>query len=131
QITAAVACEEWTEDGLFDLVRRAYPYRGLERGTFDEVVGMLASGFATKRGRRGAYLHHDAVNRRLRGRRGARLTAITSGGAIPDNADYSVVLEPAGLVVGTLHEDFAIESITGDVFQLGNSSWRILKVEPG
>ena len=131
QIVAAVAAEEWTETELFQMIRRAYPYRKLEREQFDGVVRMLAEGFATKRGRRSTYLHHDAVNQRLRGRRGARLAAITSGGAIPDTADYAVVLEPSGLVIGTVNEDFAIESLQGDIFQLGNTSWRVLRVEQG
>lgn len=131
QIVATVAVEEWGEDELFELVRRAYPFRRLERKEFDEVVAMLAEGFSTRRGRRGAYLHHDAVNGRLRGRKGARLVALTSGGAIPDVGDYQVVQDPMATVVGTVNEDFAVESLPGDVFQLGNTSWRILKVEPG
>jgi len=131
QIVAAVAAEEWSEDDLFAMVRRAYPYRKLEREQFDSIVRMLAEGFSTKRGRRSTYLHHDAVNQRLRGRRGARLAAITSGGAIPDTADYAVVLEPSGLVIGSVNEDFAIESLQGDIFQLGNTSWRVLRVEQG
>ena len=131
QIVAAVAAEEWGEDDLFRTVRRAYPYRNLEREQFDSIVRMLAEGFSTKRGRRSTYLHHDAVNKRLRGRRGARLAAITSGGAIPDTADYAVVLEPSDLVIGTVNEDFAIESLQGDIFQLGNTSWRVLRVEQG
>src|SRR5689334_10213666 len=131
QIVAAVAAEEWSEDDLFAMVRRAYPYRNLEREQFDSIVRMLAEGFSTKRGRRSTYLHHDAVNQRLRGRRGARLAAITSGGAIPDTADYAVVLEPSDLVIGSVNEDFAIESLQGDIFQLGNTSWRVLRVEQG
>jgi ATP-dependent Lhr-like helicase len=131
QIVAGVAAEEWSEDALFEMVRRAYPYRNLERKDFDAVIRMLAEGFSTRRGRRSTYLHHDAVNKRLRGRRGARLAAITSGGAIPDTADYAVVLEPSGLVIGSVNEDFAIESLQGDIFQLGNTSWRILRVEQG
>src|ERR1043165_3118535 len=131
QIVAAVAAEEWGEDDLFAMVRRAYPYRNLEREQFDSIVRMLAEGFSTKRGRRSTYLHHDAVNKRLRGRRGARLAAITSGGAIPDTADYAVVLEPSDLVIGSVNEDFAIESLQGDIFQLGNTSWRVLRVEQG
>ena len=131
QIVAAVAAEEWTEDDLFAMIRRAYSYRNLERERFDSVVRMLAEGFSTKRGRRSTYLHHDAVNKRVRGRRGARLAAITSGGAIPDTADYAVVLEPSDLVIGTVNEDFAIESLQGDIFQLGNTSWRVLRVEQG
>ena len=131
QIVAAVAAEEWTEDDLFATVRRAYPYRNLEREQFDSIVRMLADGFTTKRGRRSTYLHHDAVNQRLRGRRGARLASITSGGAIPDTADYAVVLEPSELVIGSVNEDFAIESLQGDIFQLGNTSWRVLRVEQG
>ncbi len=131
QIVAASAPEEWGEDELFAMVRSAYPYRNLSREQFDSVIRMLAEGFSTKRGRRSAYLHHDAVNKRIRGRRGARLAAITSGGAIPDTADYAVVLEPSELVIGSVNEDFAIESLQGDIFQLGNTSWRVLRVEQG
>ena len=131
QIVAEVAAREYGEDELFTLMRRAYSYRNLERKDFEAVVRMLAEGISTKRGRRGTYLHRDAVNRMLRPRKGARLTAITCGGAIPDNADYQVILEPAGIFVGTLNEDFAIESLAGDVFQLGNTSYRVLRVEAG
>jgi ATP-dependent Lhr-like helicase len=131
QIVAAAAAEEWTEHDLFTTIRRAYPFRNLEREQFDSIVRMLAEGFTTKRGRRSTYLHHDAVNQRIRGRRGARLAAITSGGAIPDTADYAVVLEPTDLVIGSVNEDFAIESLQGDIFQLGNTSWRVLRVEQG
>ncbi len=131
QLVAESAAEDWQADELFDLVRRAYPYRGLERSEFDEVVAMLSRGFDTRRGRRGALLHHDTVGGRLRGRRGARMIAITSGGAIPDNADYRVVLEPEDTFIGTVNEDFAVESMAGDIFQLGNLSWRILRVQRG
>ncbi len=132
QIVAEVAGqEEWDEDALFRTFIRAWPYRELEKETFSDVVRMLAQGFSTRRGRRGAYLHHDAVNGRLRARRGARLTAVTNGGAIPDQFDYEVVLSPEGLKVGTLNEDFAFESLPGDIFQLGNTSYRILKIEQG
>src|SRR5438067_5431115 len=128
QIVATVAPEEWTEDALFEMVRRAYPFRNLKREKFDEVIRMLSEGFTTRRGRRGTYLHHDAVNHRIRGRRGARLSAITNGGAIPDTGDYRVILEPSETFVGTLNEDFAIESLAGDIFQLGNSSYEIKRV---
>src|SRR6266700_987806 len=131
QIVAAVACEEWQEDALFELVRGAYPYCDVSRKDFDAVVQMLAEGFTTRRGRRGAYVHYDGVNRRLRARRGARLAALTSGGAIPDIGDYRVILEPTETFVGTLNEDFAIESMPGDIFQLGNSSYVIQKIESG
>ena len=131
QIVAEVAAREYSEEELYELVRRAHPYRYLTRAEFDAVVHMLSEGYATRRGRRSAYLHRDAVNRRLRARKGARLTALTCGGAIPDNADYRVLLEPAALFIGTLNEDFAIESIRGDIFQLGNASYRILKIESG
>jgi ATP-dependent Lhr-like helicase len=131
QIVAEVSAREYGEDELFALVKRSWSYRNLERKEFDDIVAMLADGFATRRGRQSAYLHRDAVNRQLRARRGAKLTAITCGGAIPDNADYHVVLEPQGTLVGTLNEDFAIESNAGDIFQLGNSSYRILRVESG
>ena len=131
QIVAAAAGDEWEEDRLYELVRGAHPYRELTRKDFDDVVRMLAEGFTTRRGRRGAYLHHDGVNRRVRARRGARLAALTSGGAIPDLGDYRVVLEPTETFVGTLNEDFAIESMPGDIFQLGNTSYLIQKIEGG
>ena len=131
QIVAEVATREWSEDELFALMRRAWPYRALQRADFGAIVAMLADGFNTRRGRRGALLHHDAVNGQLRGRRGARLTALTSGGTIPDNADYKVLLEPENLIVGTVNEDFAVESLAGDVFQLGNKSYKIQRVERG
>jgi ATP-dependent Lhr-like helicase len=119
----------WDEDELFALVRRAYPYRNLSREIYDSVLEMLSEGIAARRGRYGAYLHRDRVNRKLRARRGSRLAAITSGGAIPETALFTVVLEPEGTVVGTLDEDFAVESNGGDIMLLGNSSWRIRRVE--
>src|SRR5215469_10706577 len=131
QIVAEVAAREWNEDELYALVRRASPYRMLPREDFAAVVGMLADGFTTRRGRRGALIHYDGVNHLLRGRRGARLTALTSGGTIPDNADYQVLLEPENHFIGTVNEDFAVESLAGDIFQLGNQSYRILRVERG
>jgi ATP-dependent Lhr-like helicase len=131
QVVAEVSAREWGEDELYKMVRGAWPYRNLARADFDAVVRMLADGYATRRGRRGAYLHRDAVNRRLRARKGARLTALTSGGAIPDNADYAVLLEPTGTFIGTVNEDFAVESMAGDIFQLGNHSYRILRIESG
>ena len=131
QLVAATACEPWEEDALFELVRGAYPYRGLPRSEFDAVVAMLSDGIATDRGRYGAYVHRDRVNRVLRGRRGGRLAALTSGGAIPENANYLVVAEPEGATVGTVDEDFAVESLAGDVFLLGTTSWRIRRVEAG
>jgi ATP-dependent Lhr-like helicase len=131
QIVAEVASREWSEEALLEMVRSAYPYAELAQDEFLAVVRMLADGFSTRRGHRAAYLHRDAVNKVLRGRRGAKLTAITSGGAIPDTADYDVVLEPTSQLVGTVNEDFAIESLAGDIFQLGNTSYRILRVEAG
>jgi ATP-dependent Lhr-like helicase len=131
QIVASVAVEDWEEDKLFELMRSAYPYRNLTRKEFDDVLRMLAEGFSTKRGRRAALIHHDAINHRVRGRRGSGLVALTSGGAIPDNADYRVVLEPSETFIGTVNEDFAIESLSGDIFQLGNASWKILRVNSG
>ncbi|MGB2605855.1 MAG: helicase-related protein, partial [Candidatus Sulfotelmatobacter sp.] len=129
QIVAACSAEEWSEDEMFALVRRAYPYRNLTRATFEAILEMLAEGIAARRGRYGAYLHRDRVNGKLRARRGARLAAITSGGAIPDNSLYAVVAEPDGLVVGTVDEDFAVESNRGDIMLLGNTSWMIRRVE--
>ena len=131
QLVAAAARQDWEESQLFEMARRAWPYRNLAREEFDSVVHMLAEGFSTKRGRRAALLHHDGVNHRLRARRGAGLVALTSGGAIPDNADYRVLVEPGETFVGTVNEDFAVESLAGDVFQLGNTSWKILNVNSG
>ncbi len=131
QIVAETACQEWDEDALYALVCRAWPYAQLPRARFDEVVRMLAEGFTTRHGPRAGYLHRDAVHRQLRARRGARMTALTSGGTIPETGDYSVVLEPQSENIGTVNEDFAVESLTGDVFQLGNASYRILRVEAG
>jgi len=132
QIVAETAAqEEWDEDALFALYKNAYPYETLERDEFDEVVEMLARGYATRRGRRGALIHHDSLSKTIRSRKGSRMTAITNGGAIPEVFDYRVLLEPEGHFIGTLNEDFAIESLPGDVFQLGNTSWRILRVGNG
>lgn len=131
QLVAEVSAREWDQAQLYALVRGAWPYRALGREQFDAIVRMLSEGVATRRGRQSAYLHRDAVHGQVRARRGARLTAITCGGAIPDSADYQVVLEPSGTFIGTLNEDFAVESLAGDVFQLGNCSYRILRVEAG
>jgi ATP-dependent Lhr-like helicase len=129
QIVAACAAEEWGEVSLFDLVRRAYPYRNLKPETYHALLEMLSEGIAARRGRYGAYLHRDRVNGKLRARRGARIASITSGGAIPDTALYTVVAEPEGIVVGTVDEDFAVESNKGDIMLLGNTSWMIRRVE--
>jgi ATP-dependent Lhr-like helicase len=131
QIVAAAAAEPWKEDDLFSLFRSAYPYRNLPREHFNDIVQMLSDGIITARGRSGALLHRDQVNGVLKGRRGARLAAITSGGAIPENAAYFVIAEPDGKLIGTLDEDFAVESLAGDVFLLGTHSWRIKRVEAG
>jgi ATP-dependent helicase Lhr and Lhr-like helicase len=131
QIVAETACAEYDEDAMFALVRRAWPYRDLARADFDGVVAMSSDGFSTRRGRRAALIHRDEVNRVLRGRRGSRLLAQTSGGAIPEIADFRVVLDPGETFIGTLNEDFAIESNAGDIIQLGNASWRILQVLSG
>ncbi|HUP91233.1 MAG TPA: DEAD/DEAH box helicase, partial [Solimonas sp.] len=131
QIVAEVASREWGLDELYAMLRQAQPYRELPRQDFDAVVKMLAEGYTTRRGRRAAHLHLDAVNGRLRGRRGAKLTAVTHAGVIPDQFDYDVVMMPEEQRIGTLNEDFAFESIPGDIFQLGNASYRVLKIETG
>ena len=131
-IVAEVASQEWDEEALYRLVREAQPYAQLPRSDFDAVLRMLSEGFSTRRGRQqGALIHHDGIHHRVRPRRGSRLTALTSGGAIPDTADYQVMLEPEAHIVGSVNEDFAVESMAGDVFQLGNTSYRILRVERG
>jgi len=119
----------WDEDELFQLVKRAYPYRNLSRETYEAILEMLSEGIAARRGRYGAYIHRDRINHKLRARRGSRLAAITSGGAIPETALFTVVAEPEGTVVGTLDEDFAVESNRDDIVLLGNTSWRIRRVE--
>lgn len=129
QVVAMVVSEDWSEDELYRWIVRAFPYRDLGRADFDAILQMLAAGYSTHRGQRGAYLHRDGINRRVRARKGARLAAITCGGAIPDAADYRVLLEPAGDQIGTVDEHFAIESMVGDVFQLGNNSWRVLGLD--
>lgn len=131
QIVAETANREYTGDELFSLVTKAYPYHNLIRKEFDEVVDMLAEGYTSRKGRRGAYLYHDRINQRIRARKGARLTATISGGAIPDNFEFDVVLEPENIFLGTVNEDFAMESIPGDIFQLGNNSWKITRIENG
>src|SRR2546426_655477 len=113
------------------LAPRGLPYRDLTREEFEQIVQMLSEGISSRRGRAGAFLHRDQVHGILRGRRGARLAAITSGGAIPDTADYDVIEDPQGTFVGKVNEDFAIESSGGDIFLLGNTSWRIRRVEAG
>ncbi len=131
QIVAACAADEWREEDLFALVRRAAPFAALERKDFDATVEMLSEGITTGRGRRAAYLHRDRIHGVLRGRRGARLAALTSGGAIPDTADYRVVADPDDTFVGTVNEDWAIESQAGDIFLLGSTSWQIRRIESG
>jgi ATP-dependent Lhr-like helicase len=131
QIVAETSCQQWGEAELYDLFRTAYPYRNLPLHDYEAILEMLSEGIATSRGRSGAMVHRDQVNHKLRGRRGAKLAAITSGGAIPESAAYAVIAEPEGKVVGTLDEDFAVESLTGDVFLLGTHSWRIRHVGQG
>ncbi len=130
QIIAEVSCEEASEDDIYNLMRRAWPYRNLSREDHDAIVHLVSEGVA-RGSKRGAYLHRDAINNRLRARRGARIAALTSGGAIPEMALYRVVAEPDNTFVGTVDEDFAIESMSGDVFLLGNTSWRVLNVRGG
>ncbi len=131
QIVAACVAEEWNEDDLYALLTQAQPYRSLPRDQYDAIVAMLSDGVASRWGRSAAYLHRDGVNRRLKARRGARIAAVSNGGAIPDTADYLVIAEPDGGMVGTVHEDFAIESMAGDVFLLGNTPWKIRRIEAG
>jgi ATP-dependent Lhr-like helicase len=131
QVVAEVSSAEWNEDALFAMMRRAAPYAELKREQYDAVLRMLAEGYTSRHGPRGAYVHRDVVSGTLRGRRGGKLVAVTSGGTIPENADYAVVLEPQAINIGTVNEDFAVESLAGDVFQLGNASYRILRIESG
>ena len=131
QVVAEVAAKEWGTTELFELVRRAAPYHELTRAQFDETVDLVSEGVETGRGRRGAYVHHDQVNGELRPRKGARLAAATSGGAIPETGDYRVLADPDDILVGTVNEDWAVESMAGDIFLLGSHSWQIRRVESG
>ena len=131
QLVATCAAESWDVEALWALARRAGPYLKLARREFDQVVDMLGDGISTRRGRSSALLHLDRINHAARGRRGAQLAALTSGGAIPDKADYTVVEDATEAMVGTVDEDFAIDSMAGDIFKLGSHSWRIRRVEPG
>ncbi len=131
QIIAEIANQEWDEDALYQCLTQARPYQDLTLEAYEQVVQMLADGYTTRRGRRGAYIHRDKVNKILRARRGAKLIAVTNAGAIPDLFDYDVILQPEGTKIGSLNEDFAFESLPGDIFQLGNTSYRLLKVEQG
>ena len=127
QIVAAVACDEWDENALFDLFRRAWPFRDLKREDYDAVLKMLSDGIKPG-SKAGTYLHRDQIHGKLRARRHARIAALTSGGAIPEQGEYRVVEVGEGTFVGTVNEDFAIESLAGDIFLLGNTSWRIERV---
>jgi ATP-dependent Lhr-like helicase len=129
QIVATAATNEWMEEELFKLVTSAYPYKQLPRGQFDQIIEMLSEGFQGRSVRFGAYLHRDRINGKVKGRRGAQLAAITNGGAIPETGLFSVVAEPDGKIIGTLDEDFSVESNAGDIILLGNTSWRIRRVE--
>lgn len=129
EIASPPADDGWDLDELYNLVRRAWSYRDLSRNEFDQVIAMLAEGYTTRRGRRGTHIHLDAINNRVRARRGANLIALTNGGAIPDMFDYQVVLDPEDVVVGTLNEDFALEALPGDVFTLGTHSWQLLRID--
>lgn len=131
QIVAACATQDWDEDLLFRNFKNAYPYHHLTQEKFDEILTMLSEGIAGSRGRYGAYIHRDRVNHLLKGRRGSRFAAITSGGAIPDNGLFSVIAMPNNAMVGTLDEDFAVESNRGDIFLLGTNSWKVLRIESG
>ncbi len=129
QIVAEVSCRDIALDELEALCRGAYCYRDLTPNAFQAIIRLLGDGYSFAGGKRSAYLHIDGINGIARARKGARLTAVTCGGAIPDNADYDVLLDPTGQFIGTVNEDFAIESLPGDIFQLGNNSWRVLRVE--
>jgi ATP-dependent Lhr-like helicase len=131
QVVAEVSAREWATGDLFGLVRRAAPYLSMTEAQFASVVDLVSDGIQTGRGRRGAYLYHDKVNGLLRARKGARLAAATSGGSIPETGDYRVVADPDDTPVGTVNEDWAVESIAGDIFLLGTHSWQIRRVEPG
>ena len=129
QIVATCSTDDWDEDELFNMLTRAYPYRNLQRKDYEDILAMLSDGIAAQRGRYGAYLYRDRVNKRLKARRGSRMIAIMNGGAIPETNLYTVISEPDGTMVGTLHEDFAVESLKGDIVLLGNMSWRIRRIE--
>ena len=129
QIVACVGAEPWDESALYNVLRRAYPYRDLTRTLFDDLVKLLSEGIESSRGRYGAYILRDGVHGQLHPRRGSRSIAISNGGAIPDTALFNVILQPEGVQIATLDEHFAVDSGPGDVILLGNTSWRIQRVE--
>ena len=131
QLVAEVSAQEWDVDALYEMLRKAVPYTELTRAQFDEVLELAAHGVETGRGPRGRYVHHDAVNGKVRGRKGARLAAVTSGGAIPEIGDYRVLADPDDLFIGSVNEDWAVESMAGDIFLLGTHSWKIRRIEAG
>ncbi len=131
QIVAETCVRDCAIDDLYQSLKSAYPYRNLAEDDYHAIVRMLAEGFTFRRGRRNAYIHLDAVNRMLRARKGTRIVASTNAGAIPDLFDYDVILEPDDIRIGTVNEDFAFESLVGDIFQLGNTSYRVLSVAKG
>jgi ATP-dependent Lhr-like helicase len=124
QIVATCVSGEQDEDELYERFTRAWPYRDLTREAFVQAITLHTAG-------RYCLLHRDGIAGRVMATKRARLTAVMNGGAIPDTADYEVREEPGDVFVGTLNEDFAIESSAGDIFQLGNTSWRVKRVEPG
>ena len=129
QIVATCGAEPWHEETLYNVIRRAYPYRNVTRAHFDELLKLLHEGIESSRGRYGAYLLRDGVQGHLHPRRGARMIAISNGGAIPDTSLFSVILQPEGVQIATLDEHFAVDSSPGDIVLLGNNSWRIQKIE--
>jgi ATP-dependent helicase Lhr and Lhr-like helicase len=129
QIVAACGAEPWNKRSLFEVLRRAYPYRTLAWEQYEEIIAILANGIQSSRGRYGAYLLHDGIHGELYPRRGARMIAISNGGAIPDTALFNVILEPEGVQIATLDEHFAVDSSPGDVILLGNTSWRVQRIE--
>jgi ATP-dependent Lhr-like helicase len=129
QVVAACGAESWDKESLYEVFRRAYSYRDLTREQFEELIGILSNGIESSRGRYGAYLLHDGIQGRLHARHGSRMIAISNGGAIPDTALFNVILEPEGVQIATLDEHFAVDSSPGDVILLGNTSWRVKRIE--
>ena len=129
QIVAACGAEPWQKKPLYEILRRAYPYRNLTWEQYEEIIAILGNGIEASRGRYGAYLLHDGIHGELHPRRGARMIAISNGGAIPDTALFNVILQPDNVQIATLDEHFAVDSSPGDVILLGNNSWRVQRIE--
>ncbi len=131
QIVAMSAVDEWTEDELYGLVRRAWSFRDVSRGHFEAVLGMLSGKYpAEEFGELRPRIVWDKQNHLIRGRPGALRLATISGGTIPDRGLYPVYHQTRNAKLGELDEENVNELRTGDVILLGASTWKISDITP-